>query len=168
MKQLVLDCTLRDGGYVNNWEFNHETTINIIDSLIEADIEIIECGFINQYDGKKFDSSLFDDIDTINHLLKETKSKNSNSQFVAMINLGEYDFNTLPECSKQNGYINGIRLAFHKKDINEAFEKSKIIIDKGYKLYIQGMVTLSYTDQELLEMIEKFNHLSSTNKCKRV
>ncbi len=160
MKPLILDCTLRDGGYVNNWEFDHETTKNIIDSLIDANIEIIECGFVNQLKGKKLDSSLFDNIETINKLLNETNAKKSNSQFVVMINLGEYDFSTLPECSKKNGVITGIRLAFHKRDINEAFEKSKIIIEKGYKLFVQGMVTLSYTDMELLQMIRQFNQLN--------
>ena len=155
----ILDCTLRDGGYVNNWEFDNSTSRSIINSLIVANIDIIECGFVSQKKGRKKDNTLFDDIDTLNKHLLDTKAKDSTSNFVAMINYGEYDFNTLPQCDQVKGSITGLRLAFHKKDISGAYESTKVIISKGYQLYVQAMVTLSYTDQELLEMIEKFNQL---------
>lgn len=155
----ILDCTLRDGGYVNNWEFEEATSRSIINSLIDAKIDIIECGFISQKKGRKKDTTLFDDIETLNKHLLKTKAKDSTSSFVAMINYGEYDCNTLPQCEQTKGSINGLRLAFHKKDIDGAYESAKVIISKGYQLYVQAMVTLSYTDQELLKMIVKFNQL---------
>ena len=49
----VLDCTLRDGGYCNEWRFGRDNTKKIVDGLVEANVEIIECGFITnrvQYD----------------------------------------------------------------------------------------------------------------------
>ena len=47
MKRIkVLDCTLRDGGYVNNWEFG-SLGFDIVKSLYDSNIEIIECGFLN-------------------------------------------------------------------------------------------------------------------------
>ncbi len=42
----ILDCTLRDGGYINNWKFGKKGIKGIIRNLEEAGIEIIECGFI--------------------------------------------------------------------------------------------------------------------------
>ena len=42
----VLDCTLRDGGYINNWEFGRHAMASILDKLEAAGIEIIECGFL--------------------------------------------------------------------------------------------------------------------------
>ena len=41
----VLDCTLRDGGYCNQWKFGYENAKKIISSLVNAGVEIIECGF---------------------------------------------------------------------------------------------------------------------------
>ena len=32
----ILDCTLRDGGYYNNWEFSLELTQDYINSIHEA------------------------------------------------------------------------------------------------------------------------------------
>lgn len=44
----LLDCTLRDGGYCNNWLFRKINIQAVINGLVEADIDIIECGYITQ------------------------------------------------------------------------------------------------------------------------
>jgi len=44
----LLDCTLRDGGYNNNWEFGSNQISKIYNGLIESKVDIIECGFITQ------------------------------------------------------------------------------------------------------------------------
>ena len=41
----VLDCTLRDGGYCNNWRFGFDNEKKIVSGLVEANIDIIECDF---------------------------------------------------------------------------------------------------------------------------
>ena len=48
MKNLeILDCTLRDGGYINNWTFGKENINKIINNLTKANIDYIECGFLS-------------------------------------------------------------------------------------------------------------------------
>jgi 4-hydroxy 2-oxovalerate aldolase len=42
----ILDCTLRDGGYVNNWDFGNSCIKKIVNNLIESNIDYIECGFL--------------------------------------------------------------------------------------------------------------------------
>ena len=44
----ILDCTLRDGGYINDWRFGKKTIISILDKLEKANIDIIECGFLTR------------------------------------------------------------------------------------------------------------------------
>ena len=44
----LLDCTLRDGGYLNDWEFGHDNIVNIFERLVSAEIDIIEIGFLNE------------------------------------------------------------------------------------------------------------------------
>ena len=42
MKQVkLLDCTLRDGGYVNDWEFGHDNIVTIFERLISAGVDIL-------------------------------------------------------------------------------------------------------------------------------
>ncbi len=49
----VLDCTLRDGGYVNNWEFNKYTSTHIMDSLYSSGIRCIEIGLLGKADSQE-------------------------------------------------------------------------------------------------------------------
>ena len=46
MKKInLLDCTLRDGGYYNNWDFPKELIEEYLSSLSQSGIEFIELGF---------------------------------------------------------------------------------------------------------------------------
>lgn len=44
----LLDCTLRDGGYINNWAFGLETIKNILTKLVTSGVEYIECGYLSE------------------------------------------------------------------------------------------------------------------------
>lgn len=158
-KNSILDCTLRDGGYVNNWEFSDENTIEIIKSLVESNVEIIECGFVSQTRGKKSNSTQFQCISQVDDLLNRNHIDLSSSEFCIMINKGEFDLKTLPDLNLQKSSITGIRYAFHKKDWKDAYSDIELIISKGYSVFVQPMVTLSYGDAEITEMIDKFNKL---------
>lgn len=148
----ILDCTLRDGGYINDWKFKDSHIIKILKALNKSDIDIVECGYLNSKNGKKNDSTLFDSIEIIDQILPSNLQNK-----VVMINLGDYDTKELP--NKKDTNVDGIRLAFHKKDVEMAYNVSKEIIDLGYKLYFQPMVTKNYKDIDFLTIIEKVNIL---------
>ena len=42
----ILDCTLRDGGYCNEWRFGFDNAKKITSGLVESEVEIVECGFL--------------------------------------------------------------------------------------------------------------------------
>lgn len=148
----ILDCTLRDGGYCNDWQFGFENTKKIIDGLVEANVEIIECGFITNKVTYDPDVTKFTTMDQIAAVIPENRE---GKIFVAMMNYGEYDVADLPDCD--DSFIDGIRIAFHKKNLNEALALCKAIKAKGYLVFIQAMVSLSYTDEEFLYLIRCVN-----------
>ncbi len=151
----VLDCTLRDGGYCNKWDFGFDNIKKIVAGLDKANIDIVECGFLTEKKGVDADKSLFDDLEKANGMLPASAL---NSMFVVMVNYGEYPLEKLPV---YKGYgVSGIRVAFHKHDRQEALEYCKGIGDKGYKVFVQPMVSLGYSDKEFLEMIEYVNNMS--------
>jgi 4-hydroxy 2-oxovalerate aldolase len=43
----LLDCTLRDGGFINDWQFGHENIAGIAQGLATAGVDIIEVGFLD-------------------------------------------------------------------------------------------------------------------------
>lgn len=150
----VLDCTLRDGGYINQWQFGEKNIKKIISGLLDSKVEIIECGFLTERAIKNRDSTLFDSVERIAEYLPSHKN---DSMTVCMINFGEYDVKKLPQYDGTS--IKGIRVAFHKKDIDEALMMCETIIDKGYKVFIQPMISVSYTDEEFINLINKSNKL---------
>ena len=52
----LLDCTLRDGGYINDWNWGYENTKDIIKTLVKADIDVVEVGFLRNIE--KYDSNI--------------------------------------------------------------------------------------------------------------
>lgn len=156
MKKIsVLDCTLRDGGYCNNWNFGENNITKIITGLVNANVEIIECGFLTKKTGYCNDSSKFTDLMQLNKHIPKVDTKQI---YVVMINYGEYEIDELPDCKDCS--IDGIRVAFHKKDIDNATEFCRRIKEKGYLLFVQPMVSMSYTDDEFCSLITRFNQIS--------
>ncbi len=151
----VLDCTLRDGGYCNGWEFGYGNVKKIIGGLVDAGIEVVECGFLTDQAIYTPDGTKFTEVTQLTGLLPK---KQAGSMFVLMVNYGEYDVDKLPPCGETP--IDGIRVAFHKKDMEGAFALCGGMKAKGYKVFLQPMVSLGYTDEEFLSLIRRANRLA--------
>jgi len=143
----ILDCTLRDGGYVNDWHFSNLQIEKIYTSLKEARIDIVECGYLNQRSGGADHTTLFESMESLDNRFENSPD----IERVVMINYGDYPVETLPRC--EESHIDGIRLAFHKKNLKEAISAAQEIAARGYKLYVQPMVTKSYTQAEFENML---------------
>lgn len=146
----ILDCTLRDGGYVNNWDFKKNNIKFIISQLTASKCEYIECGFLkNQiYDENK---SLFPTFKNLEILLPQ----NNTTQYTLMINYGEIDISDIPNCDTKIG----LRIAFKKEKRYEALKFCKLLKQKGYTIFINPMSTDTYTSSELLDMIYEVNNI---------
>ena len=153
-KYNILDCTLRDGGYINDWEFSKKIANEIMSSLSTADIEIIECGYLTQKKHKQ-NSTLFKSIEEFQNYFN---LENDKHEYVLMINQGDYNVNDLPDANTNQ--LSGIRLAFHKKNLSIALNEARIIQEKGYKLYFQPMVVKSYTEEDFINLLKSTNTLS--------
>lgn len=150
----VLDCTLRDGGYCNQWKFGKKNQKKIVSGLIESGVEIVECGFLTNKVIYDENISKYVEVKDVISVIPNERRKRI---FVVMLNYGEYDLNELPQCDE--GTIDGIRVAFHKKDLKKALEWCHIIKEKGYKVFVQPMVSMNYSDEEFLELIKSCNVL---------
>jgi 4-hydroxy 2-oxovalerate aldolase len=149
----LLDCTLRDGGYINNWEFGSRRIVGVINGLTAAGLDIVECGFL-QDKPHGSEQSLYNSIADIERILPV---KRKHTEYVVMMNSGGFDANKLQpeEASK----IFGIRVVFHAHQANAALEECRIIKEKGYRAFLQPMGTDAYSDKALIDLIEKANEI---------
>ena len=155
----ILDCTLRDGGYVNDWEFSRKAFDDIIINLQEVGIDIIEVGMMVKNSAEKF-TTKFSSFDKIPDL---PRIKDTNSIFTVMFTYGEAKGVNVPE-RKPDG-VEAIRLAYFKNDYRESLKLAEEFKQKGYDVFLQAMATFMYSERELQEMIEQVNRLQPKFFC---
>ena len=152
-KKLLLDCTLRDGGYINDWEFGHDNIVNIFERVVSSGIDIIEIGFID--DRREFDinRSIFPSTDCAEMIYGRLDRRNT--MVVGMIDFGTCDISNIKPCSES--YLDGIRVIFKKDKRVEALEFCSKLKALGYKVFAQLVSITSYSDKELLEVLDIVN-----------
>lgn len=146
----LLDCTLRDGGYINGWNFGFQVICNIIKKIVEAEVDYVEVGFLRNCEYSK-DKTLFNNINQLKSVLPP---QTGNTKFVAMALHNLYDINKLEE---NDGTIDAIRVTFHDYDIDEGLEFISKAMAKGYKVFCNPINIMGYGDAELLNLLEKIN-----------
>lgn len=151
----VLDCTLRDGGYCNQWKFGAGNIIKIVSGLAAANIDVTECGYLSERAVYDRDSTRYSSFSEINKIVPQDKN---GKLYVAMINYGEYDIRSVPE--RVDLGLDGIRVAFHKNDSDAAIVYCRQLMQKGYRVFVQPMVSMGYTDIEFLSLIRKINEIN--------
>ncbi len=150
----ILDVTLRDGGCVNNFNFGLDYMNKILNALELSSIDYIELGYLDSKNGSIDNRTQFLDEKCIyQHFLI---NKKENSKYVAMIDFGKFDVNKLEKRNSKG--IDGIRLCFHKKDRFNMVDSCKKILELGYECFVQPMLTLRYSKEELLEFISLINN----------
>lgn len=154
----VLDCTLRDGGRIINCAFPDQEIRQLSHRLANAKIDIVEIGFLRDYHDVTYtgDSTFFTDVDQMIPFIDKDKK---NTMYVAFIDYGMFDFSSLKAYDGRS--IDGIRFGFTKKNYAEHKDDilmcMSIIKEKGYKLFIQGVNSLNYSDLEILELVSMVN-----------
>lgn len=149
----VLDVTLRDGGCVNDFNFGQVYMEQILAAQEASGVDVIEMGYIDEVKGSTSGRTQYINEQVITECL--LKHKKEGVTYVAMMDYGKFNVDNLKPCTKDS--IDGLRVAFHKKNMHDIIPLGRKIIEKGYKLFIQPMITLRYTDAELLEFIEMVN-----------
>lgn len=149
----LLDCTLRDGGYINDWEFGHCNLISIFERLVDAGVDIIEIGFLD--DRRPFDinRSIMPDTASAEKIWGNNLKKPN--MVVGMIDYGTCKIDNIQPCSES--FLDGIRVIFKKHIMKEALEYCAEIKKLGYKVFAQLVSVTSYSDDELLELIKIVN-----------
>lgn len=148
----LLDCTLRDGGYVNNWKFGKDVISRVVNQVLIAGVEVVELGYLSTVQSGDEDTARYSSLKDVRRAYSNIKS--DYQDYAVMINYGEFSADLLPVAQPDDPII---RLAFHRKNLKEAFEYIKVLDSKGYRYYIQPMGVLNYSDKDFIELINMAN-----------
>lgn len=151
----LLDCTLRDGGYVNNWKFGQEAIASIKTGLEDAGIDIIELGFFRNELWNP-DRTVFGGAEDIAPFLRRKKS---GVIYSAMIEPRDLDtlYPTEKLLTPYESGIDYIRVCTWKRLIKEHMEYCGKIVEQGYRISIQPTAVGQYSRQEFVDLLKMAN-----------
>ena len=149
----VLDCTLRDGGYINDWRFGDKNSQEIVRLVSSSGVDYAELAFIRLCEYEK-DKMEFSDMSQITRLFRPSDYKLS-----AMVEIGYgYPVTRFPERSTDT--VDLVRIVVWKRMIRETFEYAKALIAKGYEVGIQATRIEQYNLDEFKEFVELFSQVN--------
>ena len=149
----LLDCTLRDGGYVNDWEFGHNNLVSIFERLVDAGVDMIEIGFLDERRPFDINRSIMPDTDCVEKIYGRLDRKQS--MIVGMIDYGTCSLDHIRPCDES--FLDGIRVIFKKHLREEALEFCTELKKLGYKVFAQLVSVTSYSDEEMMDLIRLAN-----------
>ena len=151
----LLDCTLRDGGYVNDWEFGHNHLCSIFQRLVDTGIEFIEVGFLDERRPFDINRSIMPDTKSANRIYEGLKK--GSTKLVGMIDYGTCGIENIQPA--KDTVLDGIRVIFKKHIRKEALEFCAELKEMGYLVFAQLVSVTSYSDEELLDLIRLVNQV---------
>ena len=150
----IIDCTLRDGGYYNNWDFNIELIQKYINAVQRAGVDYIELGYRTKNNSGYFGPLAYTTEDfieelNINNSIKLGVMINS-SELIKSKNL-EKDISILFPLSEETSKISLVRIACKFNEIEIAFKAGKLLKSYGFKVCINLMQISSIKEKDLCD-----------------
>lgn len=125
----LLDCTIRDGGYINNWDFSIDDVVHYYSAASDCGIDYFECGFIyNPIDSSK---GIWWNVSE-NEISLLQNSKPNGSKICAMINS-----NSIHLVKNKIPGLDMIRVLFNIK-------KQPEIVNSYFTHYLERLINLGY------------------------
>ena len=150
-KIALLDCTLRDGAYINGSHFGTSAIKGIIKKLQEARTDIIEVGWLKD--------AAHEEGSTYYHLPQDAApymvDRQDGIEYVAMIDWDRYDVDNLPPCDGKS--INAVRVVFPHGKHREGIAVAERVREKGYRIFLQAANTLAYSEADLKDLAQCIN-----------
>ena len=154
----VMDCTVRDGGLMNKWQFSDEFVKAVYDACAEAGVDYMEIGYISSekaFSRKEVGPWKF----CSNKDLKRIVGENNNSiKLSAMADIGRIDEGDIPKAA--DSVLSMIRVACYAHQIDKAIKLAHHCMDKGYETSINLMAVSSVSEPDLEDVL---NDVSKSN-----
>lgn len=147
----LLDCTIRDSGYLNNWNWSYETVKNFVYYMGEVGVEYCEIGFLlNEEfaeDGCGPWRTINKDFSVVSKLKEGTKTKISIMLDIGGFEKYNYDYQSIPVQSVTN--IDLIRVCCFFQVLDRTKDVVFHLHEKGYKLTLNVMYASHLTDDNI-------------------
>lgn len=147
----VLDCSIRDGGLINKWQFTDELVRATYQGLSDAGVDYIELGYKatkSMYDVKEFGKWRFCADEDVKRVIGDVKS---DAKLSCMVDIGRVeDEDILPV---NDSIFDMIRVACYVKDVEKGIHLANKIMDKGYEVTLNIMAVSTNLEKDIDEAL---------------
>ena len=153
----VMDCSIRDGGLINQWQFSDDFVRATYKALCEAGVDYMEIGYKaskDQFDPSKFGKWRFCDDQDIRKVIDGIEPV---TKLSCMVDIGRVNAKDL--VPQQESPFSMIRIACYIKEIDKAIDLCNMVMDKGYETTVNIMAVSTNLEREIDEAL---NDLSKT------
>ena len=138
----ILDCTIRDGGFENNFSFTIDEVKKALDTSSKVGYEYFEIGYLTNEELLKKDVGVWKNIPF--DLVREIKQDvNPECKISVMVDSWRYDIDRLLPSSETD--IDLIRVCSYEEQLDMSLEKCRKIKELGYEVSLNVICT-SYID----------------------
>lgn len=135
MKTKILDCTLRDGGYYTNWDFDEDLVATYLESFNQLPVDYIEVGYRNPplegYNGEYY----YCPVGTMKRL-----NKLCNKPLAIILNEKSIQPEDVPSLLKPvQDYITLVRMAIDPANFERALQTAREVKKLGFELSFNVM-----------------------------
>ena len=152
----ILDCTIRDGGLINDHQFDENFVSAIYRTCVEAGIDYIELGYKASkkiFAPSKFGKWKFCDEDALRKIVGDKKPQNIKISLMADATRTDYHEDILPA---EKSVAHCIRVACYINQIPVAIDMLKDAADKGYETMAQLMAVSVIQEKALIDALDIF------------
>lgn len=157
----VLDCTIRDGGLMNNHDFDFRFVREVYKAISEAGIDYMEIGYKNSkelFSPKEYGAWKFCEDDEIRRVIEGIESK---TKISVMVDIGRVNIDDVKPASQSP--VKMIRVAAYVKDIDKAIFMVNHFAEKGYETTINIMAISKDQGVELDEALRQIENESKAD-----
>jgi len=163
----VLDCTIRDGGLINNHLFTDELVKAVYDSNVAAGIDYMEIGYKNS--AKQFPKGDFGDWrhcdeDDLNRVLGEHDAEKTGLKIAAMADATKSDWQE-KIVPRNESVLDMIRVAFYAHQVSEAVEMIQHCHEEGYETSANLMAVSNISETEIDTVLEAIKPTAAGTMC---
>ena len=148
----VIDCSVRDGGLMNKWQFDDSFVCKVYSALTEAGVDYMEIGYLSSESSFSRDEVgpwKFCAEDDVKRIIGDSEKK---IKLSAMADIGRIDYGDIPQ--KTDSSLDMIRVACYAHQVDAAIDLAHHCIDKGYETTINVMAVSTVGLRELDEALD--------------
>jgi 4-hydroxy 2-oxovalerate aldolase len=161
----LLDCTLRDGGYYNNWDFSPGLIKDYLEAMVSIQADYVEIGFrlINNNDfkgGCAFSTDNYINSLSIPQALKNKIGVMVNGSDILSQGSSKIDVHKVLErlfSAKRQSPVSLVRIACHINEFENCLPAAIWLKKQGYKVGFNLMQIHNASEEKLVELLKSAN-----------